>query len=134
MGVTIDIGLPGDVPADVLALPVASDGDVDARFAALRKGGELRGDRGEAPVLHGSERVVAAGVGARADVDLDALRTAGAAAAKALERVGGSICWQLDESLPLSLADQARALVEGTVLGAYSPGRWKTNGDRPRTF
>src|SRR4029077_17583108 len=24
------------------------------------------------------------------------------------------------------------ALVEGTILGAYSPGRWKSNNDEPR--
>jgi leucyl aminopeptidase len=40
------------------------------------------------------------------------------------------VCWLLDETLPLSLADQARALVEGTILGGYSPGRWKTQDDR----
>ncbi|HKT44040.1 MAG TPA: leucyl aminopeptidase family protein, partial [Gaiellaceae bacterium] len=41
--------------------------------------------------------------------------------------------WVLDERLPVPLADQAAALVEGTVIGGYSPGRWKTqeNG-RPK--
>ena len=59
-------------------------------------------------------------------MDADALRTAGAAAAQALNRVGGTLGWLLDESLPLSLPDQARALVEGTILAGYAPGRWKT--------
>src|ERR687887_28190 len=31
----------------------------------------------------------------------------------------------LDASLPLSGEEQARALVEGTLLGAYDPARWK---------
>jgi leucyl aminopeptidase len=42
----------------------------------------------------------------------------------------------LDESLPLSLPEQAQALVEGTVLGGYDPGRWKTRDaeKRPRAL
>src|SRR5581483_9898921 len=62
-------------------------------------------------------------------VDLDALRTAGAAAANELGRVGGTLVWQLDERLPVPLVDQAAALVEGTIIGGYSPGRWKTQPD-----
>ena len=52
--------------------------------------------------------------------------------ARATAEVGGTIGWVLDETLPLSLPDQARAVVEGIVLGAYRPGRWKTNGGQPR--
>ena len=47
----------------------------------------------------------------------------------ALSRVGGTLVWLLDESLPLPLPAQAAALVEGTVLGAYSPGRWKSESE-----
>jgi leucyl aminopeptidase len=72
---------------------------------------------------------VAAGVGERDKVDADALRTAGAVAASALSRVGGTIAWQLDDSLPGSVPEQAAALVEGTILGAYSPGLWKSKND-----
>jgi leucyl aminopeptidase len=38
----------------------------------------------------------------------------------------------IDESLPISPAEQARALVDGTVLGGYDPARWKREGDRPQ--
>lgn len=148
MGATIEIGLPGRTRADALAVPVARpphalagegarilDDKVGGRLEHLLDTGELRGDPGEALVLHvdGLEtpRVVAVGIGDRDLADLDALRTAGAAAAHALARVGGTLCWLLDDTLPLSLADQARALVEGTVLGGYSPGRWKTQNDNP---
>ena len=62
-------------------------------------------------------------------MDADALRTAGAAAAQTLARVGGTLVWLLDESLPVPLPEQAAALVEGTILGAYSPGRWKSKDD-----
>jgi leucyl aminopeptidase len=42
------------------------------------------------------------------------------------------IAWVIDDSLPLSPAEQARALVDGTVLGGYDPGRWKREGERPQ--
>ncbi|MHB8468153.1 MAG: leucyl aminopeptidase [Gaiellaceae bacterium] len=150
MGVAVEIGLPGETGADALVVPIAQPPDGPAgdgarilderlrgRLSALAASGELRGERGEAVVLHvdgelSAPRVVAVGVGPRDALDVDALRTAGAAAAAALERVGGTACLLLDESLPLPLAEQARGLVEGAVIGGYSPGRWKTGGDRPR--
>jgi leucyl aminopeptidase len=52
--------------------------------------------------------------------------------ARRAEHVGGTIAWTIDESLPLAPGEQAKALVEGTVLGAYDPGRWKTENGRRR--
>src|SRR2546421_80163 len=115
--------------------PVAQPrGGIDDRLSGLADSGELRGDRGEALMVRDNgTRLVAAGVGKREDVDRDALRTAGAAAAHQLVRVGGTLAWRLDDSLPLPLAEQAAALVEGTVIGGYTPGRWKTKEDgRPK--
>ena len=131
MGVTIEIGPPRQTKADALAVLVAQPLDgIDERFAGVAATGELRGDRGEALVLHSDGmRVVAVGVGKLEDVDRDALRTAGAAAAHELSRVGGTLAWQLDERLPLSLEEQAAALVEGTIIGGYTPGLWKTKED-----
>src|SRR5205085_6449826 len=96
--------------------------------------GDRRGERGEAVLLQlngklEAPRLVAAGVGKREEVDADALRTAGSATAQALSRVGGTLVWLLDESLPVPLPEQAAALVEGTILGSYSPGQWKSNND-----
>jgi leucyl aminopeptidase len=140
----VEIALPGQAGADALALPVAQplrgggakivDERLGGRLARLAESGEFRGERGEALLLHldgelEAPRLVAAGVGKRGDVDADALRTAGAAAAQALARVGGTVVWLLDESLPVPLPEQAAALVEGTILGAYSPGRWKANDE-----
>jgi leucyl aminopeptidase len=125
----VEIGQGG---ADARAVPVAKplDSSLDSRLAKLGETGDLRGDRGEAVLLHLDDgRLVAAGVGERDKVDADALRHAAAAAASALSRVGGTIAWQLDDSLPLPLPEQAAALVEGTILGAYSPGRWKSKSD-----
>src|SRR5690348_16745732 len=138
MGVRIDIALPEQVKADALAVPVTQppDDGLDGRLSELVATGELRGERGEAVLVHaGGMRIVGVGLGKREDVDLDALRTAGAAAANELSRVGGTLCWQLDERLAVPLADQAAALVEGTIIGGYSPGRWKTREDgRPKTI
>ena len=141
---TVEIALPGQAGADAVAVPVAQalsgdgtrilDDKLGGRLARLGESGELRGDRGEAVLLHldgelEAPRLVAAGVGKRDDVDAEALRTAGAAAAHALSRVGGTLVWLLDESLPVPLPEQAAALVEGTILGSYSPGRWKSRND-----
>jgi len=141
VAVPIDIALPGRTTVDALALAVSKpltgegarivDEKLGGRLSQLVESGELRGERGEALLLHTdgaleAPRVVAAGVGPRDALDADALRTAAAAAAHALERVGGTVGWLLDESLPLSLPEQAAALVEGTLLGAYTPGLWKT--------
>ena len=152
MGITIEIGLPGQEPADAIALPVAEppdnlggdgarivDDKLGGRLTQLVQSGDLRGKRGETLVLHVNDelatpRIVAAGVGRRDRVDLDALRAAAAAAAQALARVGGTVCWLLDETLRLSLPDQARALVEGTIIGGYTPGRWKTSDEGLRPF
>jgi len=143
----IDIALPGQADVDALALPVAKplageaarivDEKLDGGIARLIAGGELRGDKGEAVLLHtdgrlDAPRLVAVGLGPRDAVTADALRVAGAAAAAALNRVGGTLGWLLDEGLPVSLAGQAAALVEGTILGGYSPGQWKTQEPEKR--
>ncbi|HVH51956.1 MAG TPA: leucyl aminopeptidase [Gaiellaceae bacterium] len=143
MGVEIEIGLPRRAAADALGVPVTEPptdltGDVRAHLLRVAESGELRGELGEAILLHvdgdlAAPRLIAAGIGARESVDAEALRTAGASAARELSRVGGTVSWLLDESLPVPLPEQAAALIEGTLLGAYSPGRWKSeNGDEPR--
>ncbi|MGH3000963.1 MAG: M17 family peptidase N-terminal domain-containing protein, partial [Gaiellaceae bacterium] len=86
MGVAVDIALPEQTRADAIAFLVAQPLDgLDPRVAAVADSGELRGERGEAILLHrNGERVVAAGVGKLDEVDRDALRTAGAAVASEL--------------------------------------------------
>jgi leucyl aminopeptidase len=135
VGVAIEIARPGDAEVDALAVPVAQPVDgLEGPLAEVATTGELRGERGEVVLLHADgTRLIGAGVGKRDEVDRDALRTAGASAASELSRVGGTLEWQLDDSLPLPRDEQAAALVEGTILGGYSPARWKTNGDgRPK--
>src|SRR5919201_705280 len=79
-----------------------------------------------------ARRVAAAGIGRIDELDSDAVRTAAAAVARATEDVGGTLAWLLDETVPLPLDEQARAVVEGVVLGSYRPGRWKTDAREPR--
>jgi leucyl aminopeptidase len=124
------LALPISDPADPRSLPLPEA--IGNRLARLAEAGELKGETGASLLLHldgelAAERIVVVGVGDRDQVDADALRTAGAAAARAAASFGGTLAWSLDDSLPLSAADQARAAVEGVVLGGYDPGRWKTN-------
>ncbi len=59
-------------------------------------------------------------------LDGDSIRDAAAAVARL--DLGGTLAWRLDDSLPLSAGEQARAVVDGIVLGGYDQGRWKTSG------
>jgi leucyl aminopeptidase len=129
--------ISGPANADVTAFavldPVGTIPDLDSRLADLAQAGEISGRAGSTCVLHqdGGRRIVAAGAGAREQLDADAIRDAAAAVARL--GVDGTLAWLLDDSLPLSAADQARAAVDGVVLGAYDQGRWKTEAEpRPQ--
>jgi leucyl aminopeptidase len=142
--VAVEIGAAGQTEPDVLALAVPEDGEGSAavggnglderlaeRLRRLAAEGDLRGELGGSVLLHtdgdgGPRRVAAAGVGRREGVDADALRTAASSVVQAVDGVGGTIAWLLDDTLPLPLDEQARAVVEGTVLGAYSPAQWRS--------
>jgi leucyl aminopeptidase len=148
--VTVEVRLPGQIEPDVLALAVPEDDEgplsdgrkvldekLGGRLRRLAEDGELRGELGKTVLVHTdgelrARRVAAAGVGKVADVDADALRTAASAVVLTIRDVGGTVAWLLDETLPLPLEEQARAIVEGTVLGSYSPDRWKTEPPKRR--
>jgi leucyl aminopeptidase len=136
---------PGGVEADVLAFAVRDpvelsgaaeglDRLVEGRLARLVEAGELRGDDGHVALLHtdgrlAATRVGAVGLGSRA-LDADRLRTAAAkVAARTLEVGGASVAWVVEEN-GLSAEEQGRALVDGTLLGPYDNGRWKTQEER----
>jgi leucyl aminopeptidase len=146
---TIEVRQPGELEPDALAIPFpeedgaslsngtrALDERLKGRLQRLVEEGELKSELGKTLLLHtdgelDARRLIVAGVGKREDVDADALRTAASAVVRRLADIGGTVAWQLDDSLPLSLDDQARAIVEGTMLGSYSPARWKTE-EKPR--
>jgi leucyl aminopeptidase len=135
---------PEGVDADVLVFGVGDpvtlsgaarelDRRVEGRLSRLVADGELKGERGSVTLLHtdglvAARRIVAAGLGEDAG-DVDSLRTAAAAAAARTGDVGGgSVAWILEPDGQLSPAEQACAIVDGTTLGPYEAGRWKTNG------
>jgi leucyl aminopeptidase len=91
----------------------------------------VRRDLGETYVLSaekGGTRQVAVGLGAAAELDADAIRTAAAAVARDVQPPGRTLAWPLDAKLSIPLAEQARAVVEGVALGTYDPGSWKSDG------
>src|SRR5919199_1176098 len=140
MRVAVERGSPESVEADVLAAPLRAGAalsgpaaELDPRLGGLlgrlAQQGELTGKLKSAPLVHlngelKAARLVLAGIGAAEAIDADALRTA---AATVVREAGfaGSVAWLLDESLGLPLPEQARAIVDGTLLGAYDSGRWK---------
>jgi len=141
MDVHVEAVAPAQIEADVLAVPLAAadgqdgvakalDSALDGLLARLLDEGELRDDLGRVALVHvdgklRARRIAGAGIGPRDRVDADALRTAAAAVATAAGRFARRIAWALDESLPLSPAEQARAIVDGTMIAAYQPARWK---------
>ena len=147
MRVAVEPGSPESVEADVLAAPFrvgngmnGPAGELDSRLdgllGRLAQEGELTGKLKSAPLVHvngalRASRLAIAGVGAAEAVDADALRTAAATVVREAE-FAHTVAWLLDESLELPLPEQARAIVDGTILGAYDPGRWKHEASRPR--
>jgi leucyl aminopeptidase len=124
----------GAVEADLTAFavldPIERLPDLDPRLPGLVESGEIRGTAGATCVLHTERgRIVAAGGGRRDQLDSDSFRDAAAGVARL--GIGGTVAWLLDDSLPLSAGEQARAVVDGIVFGGYDPGSWKT--DRPRS-
>src|ERR671931_1898846 len=140
MQVQVHAVAPSEVEADTLAVPLteeglsesarAVDGALDGLLRQLSEEGELRSELGYATVVHvrgklPAKRIAVAGLGEHDRIDADAVRTAAAAVAQEAREFTTSLAWALDASLPLSVEEQARALVEGTLLGAYDPARWK---------
>ena len=123
----MEIAVTTSTPANATLALVATE-PPPARLADLVETGEVTTKRGTArTVLVDGERAIVVGGGPAEEVDADVLRDAAAAVChEAKASTGGTIAWQLDESLSLPAAEQARALVEGAILGDYDPGAWKT--------
>jgi leucyl aminopeptidase len=144
-GGLLDVVEAGGGPVDVLALPVRSGADAPeptagARDVAARLGIDLdatigrervRGTEGEVtrvpwspgPGIPGVERVVLVGTG---DGEVPSLRMAAAALARAHRGLD-----RLVTTLGSGGSAATRAVVEGFVLGSYSPPRTGL-GDGPR--
>jgi leucyl aminopeptidase len=120
------------VTAFAVTEPVGALPDLDPRLRHLAESGELRGTPGAASVLHRDDggHVVAAGAGRLDELDSDSLRDAAATVARL--RLGPTLAWLLEPSLPLGIAEQGRAVVDGVVLGGYDQGKWKTGAPPPQ--
>jgi len=145
MDVEISASGPAEVDVDLLAVAVVESSPATtlpeplaSKAARLAEAGDLAPGPGSLLVLHldgelAAPRLALVGAGPRDRLDADALRTAAAAAGREAARLGATIGWALDPTLPLGLRDQARAAIEGIAFGAYDPGRWKTqSSERPR--
>jgi leucyl aminopeptidase len=130
------LGVPLAEPAPPLPSSVAGlDDRLEGRLGRVVEEEAVAKTRGQTAVLHTADRrVVAAGLGPGAAVDSDAVRTAASGVARATSRVGGTVAWVVDPDIGVPASEQARAAVDGFVLGGYDPGRWKSDGDRPRRF
>ncbi len=131
---------PAEVDTDVLAIPVLDPPSTEApygeRAAALATDGELRGTVGEIVLLHepgegGPRRVALVGLGKASSAGVEALRTAAARVAARAAGLGeGSVAWPIGTGLAVAAAEATRAIVDGTALGAYDPGAWKSGDER----
>jgi leucyl aminopeptidase len=119
MGMTVDVAAPGS-STDGLAAVFAIGGENPL-------GVDVQPASGSVAVVHADGRRTAVAA-LSPDADADAVRTAAALVARDQPHEG-SVAWTLDSRLALSPADQAEAIVEGTALGGYDPGRWKTQSE-----
>jgi leucyl aminopeptidase len=110
--------------ADVVAVAVSGDAPAELGVSELLEADGFRPDANAATLLHvDGRRIAVAGLGD--EIDADAYRTAAGAVARLLRGTGGSVAWLLADG-PLSKDEQARAVVDGLILGGYNPGRWKS--------
>ncbi len=138
MRVEVQDVAPSEAQADVLALPLTDggalpkvDSETDKLLSGLMGDGEISGELGAVRLVHDNgKRIAVAGVGEADRVDADTLRTAASVVVEEVARFAESVAWALDDSLQLPAEEQAKAVVEGTLLGTYDPARWKR--DKPK--
>ncbi len=138
----VESAAPESVAAELLAVPLAGppsavvrrlDDLVGGRLARLIASGEAKPLPGRVTVLHvapgepvAAARIALVGMDSADEADEDSVRTAASAAVRAAKGFAGAVAWAFDSELPLAPERQVSAVVEGAVLGAYDPGRWKT--------
>jgi len=148
--IDVSVAAPGSGSADVLAVCVLDpipplpteaariDERIGGGLGRLAESRELHGRREHVVLLHvdgqPADRIAAVGAGPADALDADAIRAAAGAVARTVRDFAGTIAWQLDASLPLPLLEQARAAVDGVVLGAYDPGLWKRKEESERAL
>ena len=142
---TLSSSAPATVRADLLAVPVFTDrelgpgaGEVDDAIGGglveFMEETDFTAKRGETLAVPtgrrlGAKAVVLVGMGARDELDLDALRRAGAGLARRSTRVT-SVATTLLDAAPAAVdrTEAAQALAEGIALGGYQFLRYKGDG------
>jgi leucyl aminopeptidase len=120
MHVAVTAGDPGAVGADLIATAVG------ARAAELGAPQRALADADPVAIVYPPPASPAAPLAViAAEPDVEGLRTAAARAVRAC-RTGGTVAWAIDPSLPVSVAEQVRALTEGATLGGYDGRRWRS--------
>jgi leucyl aminopeptidase len=122
----MDVTTADQPEGDVVAVAVSESPPAELGVSELLAAEGFRPEAGAATLLHQGGRLVAvAGLGD--EIDADAFRTAAAAVVRQISRIEGSLAWILDENQPVPVEEQARAVVDGIVLGGYDAGRWKSD-------
>ncbi len=124
-----------DANADVVVVPVSEGGEppasADERVRTLISSGEAGTEFADTTVVRADGfRLAVTGLGKLADAD--SVRTAVASAARQTQRVGGTLAYVVNPSLPIDAGEQARAAADGLVLGTYDTRKWlsRDKGDR----
>jgi leucyl aminopeptidase len=139
LGADATPSLPEAVETDVLALPFLGrptgvlervDRALEGRLDPAATSADRRARAGaieliRTPAGAAAARVALVGAGGPGEFDLDTLRAAAAAAARAAVQEGGRLVWAFEPEVPVSPEEQVRAVVEGAILGAHDPGRWR---------
>lgn len=144
---SISSSAPGRVRANVLAVPVFADRELgpgadavdDATGGTLRafmEGAGFEGKVGQAlfvPIDAPAGTALLLGLGARAEVTADGLRTAAALLAQRARGVA-KVATTLAEAAPdgVDHADAVQAVVEGVRLGAYEFSEYKSKSTKAK--
>jgi leucyl aminopeptidase len=116
----------GELDADVVAVALADGDQLPAELRSAPGAGDAKTSFKKVALLHPERpaRVLAVGVGPRAELDAERLRVAAALLAKQAGGVDArSIAWLVPDGIAAPAA--AAALVEGTALAAYRFDRYR---------
>ena len=112
--------------------PLAIPGEEGKGFAAVAAGEKFTGQLKKTSLLRseaGASKLILAGLGKRADFELDKVRSASAKAMKRAEEIGAESVGMLvpdNKEVRGELVDFATAVVEGAILSGYRFDKYRT--------
>ena len=115
----------------------AVDEALDGGISALIAEGEIKGKKGEAPLVHSlgripSPRVIVAGLGKRESFDLNVIRNLMGTALRRARMAGAKTVATIVHGAGiagLETAECAQAVAEGAIMGEYRFRKYKNNDD-----